>query len=301
MNDSDRQAHFVAALEGPQVGDILLMRARGPMASLVAWFGDTLYSHVALVGRAGYLIESGPKGIAELSLHDRIDDIARWQFIDASRPLTYDQRPLVETDRIAVLAHALSLRRTPLATNDLFAVGMLAALRDRPIPDSHRPLRWLLREAMAHIAHEGASGMMGSEFVYRCFAENPAQPKGRLAPKIELPTPAPLPLPALDWDVLWRELLPQMRPQRRQALKLTSPEDVRRGFPDEDVSNDLLIKLTAAARTRLGLMSFGNGLLGVGDRGVRNANPRLVRPRDLQESPSQLPLGRLMEASDVDG
>lgn len=265
-----------------RTGDVLLLRGRGPLAALTAWFGDSGFDHVALIGRAGYLIETGPGGVIERPLAERLSDPQLAQ-AHARRPLVA-ARPLQDSDRIAVLAHALSLRRPAFSGDPLAALGRAAALRDRALPDS-APLRAVLREALLHAAGDGAGAMSASEFVYRCFAENPAQPRGRLAPDLTAAAPSALSFPQLDWDELWRQAAPWLRAPRREALGL--PADAA-AMPAPGASGEEFEQALSQARQRLGLMERGNGLLA--QAGPRQPNPKCVRLRDLELSPSLQPL-----------
>lgn len=265
-----------------RTGDVLLLRARGPLAALTAWFGDSRFDHAALVGRAGYLIETGPGGVIERALAERLADP---DLLEAqARRAQVGPRPLQDADRIAVLAHALSLRRPAFAGDPLAALGRAAALRDRVLPDS-APLRAVLREALLHAAGDNAGAMSAGEFVYRCLAENPAQPRGRLAPTLPAAAPPAQAFPELDWDALWRQVLPWLRAPRREALGALA--DASTAAAGLDADGDELEQAQAQARQRLGLMERGNALLALS--GPCQPNPKCVRLRDLEQSPS-LPL-----------
>ncbi|MGO1068234.1 hypothetical protein [Lysobacter sp. CA199] len=272
-----------------RTGDLLLMRARGSLAALTAWFGESAYSHVAVLGRAGYLIEVAVGGVVERALSQRLDDPSLTA-VDARRALN-GTAGLQDNDRIAVLAHALSLRRPVFAGDALAALGRAAALRDRSLPASPQ-LRAVLSEALVHAAAQPLGAMSASEFVYRCFAENPAQPRGRLAPSLPIAAPSSQPFPSLDWEELWREIAPWLRPPRREALRLDE-----HGQPGsaQEVGEDEFAEVLALTRQRLGLMERGNAFLATA--GPRWPNPKCVRLRDLEASPSFAPLGALLGAA----
>lgn len=277
------------AAPAPRTGDVLLLRGRGPLAALTAWFGESRYDHVALIGRAGYLIETGPGGVIEIALTERLSDP---QLLEAQlrRPLVA-ARPLQDADRIAVLAHALSLRRPTFSGDPLAALGRAAALRDRELPDSAE-LRAVLREALLHAAGDAAGAMSASEFVYRCFAENPAQPRGRLAPSLPAAAPPALAFPQLDWDALWLQIAPWLRAPRREALGVSAGEGGRPAAGAQASAEELENALTQA-RQRQGLMERGNALLALA--GPRLPNPKCVRLRELELSPSLSPSTTLLQ------
>lgn len=264
-----------------RTGDLLLMRSRSELASLSAWFGDSDYDHVALVGRAGCVIDFGAGGVVEPALDECLaaaDPIA----VDVRRPLSGQGEDLQDNDRIAVLAHALSLRRPNYAGDPLRALGVLAAVRERELPPQ-AALRRVLYEALQRVARAGADAMTASEFVYRCFAENPVQPPGRLAPQLTPMAARAAPFPQVDWPALWLQIAPWL-PEERRLLPSFDSDDIDDG--------DFYMALTAA-RSRLGLISTGAGLLAAGPR---QPNPKWLRLCELERSPSYQPLGRLYPA-----
>lgn len=266
-----------------RTGDLLLLRRRGELAALTAWFGDSDYDHVALIGRAGCVIEFAADGVSEPGLNDYLSapDLLA---IDARRPLAAHGEALQDNDRIAVLAHALSLRRPHFAGDPLRALGVLAAVRGRELPPQP-PLRRVLLEALLRVAQSGADAMTAPEFVYRCFAESPAQPRGRLAPRLLPSSPRALAFPIIDWAGLWTQIAPWL-PESRRAL----PDFAGDAAIDEAAFEQAL----AAARSRLGLLSTGAGLLAAAPRA---ASPKWLRLRELELSPSQVMLGRLFQAA----
>lgn len=267
-----------------RTGDVLLLRRRGELAALTAWFGDSDYDHVALVGRAGCVIEFAADGISEPRLHEYLSapDLLA---IDVRRPLAAHGEDLHDNDRIAVLAHALSLRRPQFAGDPLRALGVLAAVRGRELPPQP-PLRRVLHEALLRVAQSGAEAMTAPEFVYRCFAESPVQPRGRLAPRLLPSSPRALGFPSIDWAALWRQIAPWLPEARRDLPDFEG---------DAPVDAAMLEQALVAARSRLGLLSTGAGLLAAAPRA---ASPKWLRLRELELSPSQQPLGRLFRAAE---
>lgn len=267
-----------------RTGDVLLMRRRGALAALTAWFGDSDYDHVALIGRAGCVLEFAADGVSEpaLSAYLGAPDLL---LADARRPLAAHGEALQDNDRIAVLAHALSLRRPQYAGDPLRALGVLAAVRERALPPQP-PLRRVLLEALSRVSRGGAEAMTAPEFVYRCFAESPVQPRGRLAPRLLPSTPRSLGFPTIDWTALWAQIAPWLPPERREL-----PDFEAAGSADEAAFERAL----AAARSHLGLLSTGAGLLAAAPRA---ASPKWLRLRELELSPSHETLGRVFQAVD---
>lgn len=271
----------VVAAAQLRTGDLLLIRRRGDLAALTAWFGDSDYDHVALIGRAGCVLEFAADGVSEPGLNEylRAPDLL---VVDARRPLAGQGEVLQDNDRIAVLAHALSLRRPHFAGDPLRALGVLAALRERELPPQP-PLRRVLREALLRVANSGAEAMTASEFVYRCFAESPVQPRGRLAPQLLPSSPRALAFPAIEWAALWSQIAPWLPEERREVPDFEG---------DAPIDAAALEQALIAARSRLGLLARGAGLLAAAPRA---ASPKWLRLRELELSPSQQPLGRLFQ------
>ncbi|WP_408950301.1 hypothetical protein [Lysobacter sp. Hz 25] len=282
MNPPDGASPATVSAAQLRTGDLLLMRSRNELATLTTWFGDSDYDHVLLVGRAGCVIDFGAGGVVEPALDERLgaaDVVA----VDVRRPLSGQGEDLQDNDRIAVLAHALSLRRPNYAGDPLRALGVLAAVRERELPPLPA-LRRVLYEALQRVARAGADAMTASEFVYRCFAENPVQPPGRLAPQLTPMAARAAPFPQIDWPALWLQIAPWLPEERRLLPSFDGDAGVDDG--------DFYIAATAA-RSRLGLISTGAGLLAAGPR---QPNPKWLRLCELERSPSYEPLGRLYPA-----
>ncbi|QCW25837.1 hypothetical protein FE772_09355 [Lysobacter enzymogenes] len=148
----------------------------------------------------------------------------------------------------------------------------------------------MLCEALLHAAGDNAGAMSASEFVYRCLAENLAQPRARLTPLLPAASPPALAFPELDWEALWRQVAPWLRAPRREALGMDAGGAIAAGLA---AGPEQLEHAQALARQRLGLMERGNALLA--HAGPRQPNPKCVRLRELEQSPSLQPLATLRE------
>jgi hypothetical protein len=285
-----------------KVGDLLLMRSRGELSSLIAWFGDSPYSHAAMVARDGLLVEAASAGVRELPLSQRLGDAAHVLMVDAYRANASDGGPLREPDRAAVMEHARSLLGTAFAMDDLVTIGILVALRDKPV--SYPPLlRWVIHRAIDRAMGSDPGKMVCSEFIYRCFDECDVSPRGSLARRIVFSRPSGAAFPHVDVPALIKEVMPLLKPSHANlhANLLAAKEDASLLESVPEVDEHTLEQSRQALRLRLGISSPKQGLLkGTGEPGsvIAHPNPRLVRPRDLQESPSNLRLGRLMQAPD---
>lgn len=289
-----------------QVGDLLLMLGKSQLSKLIAWFGDSRYSHVSLVSVDGLLIEGIRPAVKESPLADRLAADGPVVFVDAYRSLAADGGALDADDRAAVLRHARSMIGTTFAQDDLVTIGLLVALRGKP---RHLPvwLRWLIREATEHAIRADSDKMLCSEFAYRAFADADTVPARRLARPIVPGEPSDLPFPDVDYAKLQEEVREMLKPKHKvleqgvvgaEAVMESAPVwDTVDALELDDATLDVSI---AALRTRMGLESSHmenanvvDGLFGAGLPALGPPNPKLVRPRDLADSPASRYLGRL--------
>lgn len=314
--------HVAAGLADLEVGDVLLMLGHGPLSQLIAWCGDSIYSHAALAADGGDLIEAAAEGVRRYPLAQRIVDADNYYFIDAFRPLAKDGSPLDEADRACVLAHAQSLLGVPYPLDQLATLGVILAVRGKW--PQHWLARIVVREALDHLIGDDPSHMVCSEVVYRSFAECDAQPPGRLAPLIVLEARGTEPFPPIDWQALWDEVWPLLHPPRQAALGAVSGQvaavsarynAVGDAEPAQDAASAMIVSdaeiaaKVAQARAGLGIAdvvlpktaSDDGTVLREAARDatptpIAHPNPKLVTPLDLASTPSHTVLGRLMQA-----
>ena len=293
-----------------QVGDVLLMLGEGPLSQLIAWCGDSIYSHAALVADGGDLIEASASGVRRYPLVQRLADEVNYHYIDAFRPLAHDGSVLDDGDRALVLAHAQSLLGIPYPLDMLATLGVVLAVRGKLPGDP--AVRLVIREALDHVIRNDPTHMVCSEVVYRSFAECAADPRGRLAPRIVLEPRGTAPFPDIDWKALWDEVWPLLRPERQRALRAAAPQTAARaGAPpsaivapvgaadNATIEDDALQAELALARQALGVATMpplARAARGVGgQQPIPDPNPKLVTPLDLAATPSHTALGRLMQ------
>ena len=286
-------------------GDVLLMLGEGPLSQLIAWCGDSIYSHAAMVLDATELVEASGAGVRRYPLAQRFADTANYHYIDAFRPLDGACGAIGEPDMALVLDHARSLLGVPYPVDLLALLGVVLAVRGKVPGDPW--LRLVVREALDHVVANDPSRMVCSEAVYRCFAECAAQPAARLAPRIVLEPRGTEPFPHIDLKALWEEVWPLIRPQRQGQLQAAAP--ALRAFAVQDaappppmaVPDDELQRGLARARAALGMEAQRVAMAAPAAAGaagdppvVPHPNPKLVTPLDLAATPSHRVLGRIM-------
>lgn len=315
MSSVNSSLPFVAGgLEKLLPGDVLLMLGHGEISKLIAWCGDSIYSHAAIVADNGDLIEAAAAGVRRYPLAKRFADTKEYFFIDGFRPLAQDGSSLSDADRAAVLQHAQSLLGVPYPLDALATLGVLVSVRQKW--PQHWLARLVVREALDHLVKDDPSHMMCSEVVYRSLAECKVVPQGRLAPRIVLAQPTHEPFPHVDWKALWDEVWPLLHPSRQAALAETSAHirtqqaaqlAATAATAAPTVSDEELASRAHEARVKLGLepatTANDDGTIlheAAAERDpaipVPNPNPKLVTPLDLAVTPSHTVIGRLMEA-----
>jgi hypothetical protein len=278
-------------------GDVLLMLGRSEISKLIAWCDDSLYSHVGLVLDADTLIEAATSGVRLASVRERIAARERFRYIDAYRPRDRGGRELSEHQLAALRRRAAHYEGKPYAKDALLELGVVVAVRGK-LPQ-HPLARWLVRVALDHVVDEQADGVVCSELVYRCFAEADTAPEQRIAPRVVIEAPQPVPFPKVDWIAFLEEVRAIYKPR---ALRGLAAGALEAGVPDtvEQVpapSDAALADALAAARAALGVSPAATSEAAFASRPIEvdNPNPRTVMPLDLENSPSLLPCGRLLD------
>lgn len=291
-----------------RAGDVVLMLGQGELSKLLAWNGDSLYSHGFLVYDAQTLVEAATAGVRVLPLAERARDRDEVVYADAYRPLTRGGSEFDPAQQAAVHAIATAYRGKPYALDILAQLAVVVALRNK-LP-AHWLARLVIREAVDHLVKQDPSHVVCTELVYRCLDEADIQPPHALSPRIMLEAPNHPPLPEIDWWALYRECRQILRPH---ALT-TAPAAMQAGpdLPDPSSAPDTerLMGDLAALRDRLTAghlpLSSANAAmdavspdphgLEIGRAtGVEipRPNPKTIIPLDLEVSPSLRRLGRL--------
>lgn len=255
-------------------GDVLLHMGAGELSKLIAWVGDSAYSHAAMVIPGGQLLEAAASGVRHAGLAERTRMLANFHYIDVFRPLR--PTPQDATALAALIAAGDAYLGRPYPMTSLLTLGIICAVRNKVPGDA--TLHAALRMALDLVVKNDASQVVCSELVYRAFDEAATRPPHGLRLPLASTPAAPTPLPRIDVVALMTECLDDYRRSRgNAALAATAAEDTR------DV-DDLL----ARARAHLGVDSVTAG------SGPGYApNPKTVLPADLEYSPGLRKTGRL--------
>ena len=254
-------------------GDVLLMRGIGPVSDLIAWFGDSTYSHAAVMVDGASFVEAAAPVSRRVRLADRLAQGAYYDFIDVLRPTRGNGEPLDAATRTAIADGAVACLDVPYPLDALLQMAVFATLRNR-IPADAR-VRWLLRTLVEGLIADDPSHMVCSELVYRAFLAADLPPALVVSARLDLP------FPTIDVAELLREWR-DASGRTHAALAAASPDTPMHA--SEAALRDVFARLRAtrtAAAAALGMPP------------VLRPSPRDVLPVDLETSPQLRRLGRL--------
>jgi hypothetical protein len=258
-------------------GDVLLHMGTGELSKLIAWVGDGLYSHAAMVFGGGQLIEAAASGVRHAGLAERTRMIANFHYIDVFRPLRPQAWDTQETSALLAAIDAYLGRPYPMTS--LLSLGIACAVRNK-IPAAPE-LRQSLRMALDLVIENDPRQVVCSELVYRGFDEAVTTPAHALRLQVVMQPVGRTPLPTIDLDALLAECLDDYQrslPKTKAALTLAAAPT-----SDADIAGRL-----KQARVKIGL---GGPL--TSSANDYTPNPKTVLPADLQFSPGLKQLGRL--------
>jgi len=290
-----------------EAGDVLLHMGCGELSRLIAWVGDSAYSHAAVVVDDTQLIEAAASGVRMATLAQRITMKENFHYIDVFRPSRLqqpDRDTMLGDLRMALMPY---LGR-PYPMTSLFMLGIVCAVRNK-IPGS-RDLRRVVRMALDLVVDNDPTRVVCSELVYRGFAEAPTSPAHALRLPVITRSRQHTPLPDIDLLALAHETLEDLRRADRspslasEIALLASPmhgmhELTAAAVEDASEDEDLALRLLQA-RTRLGItMPRQASLVAAGALALPEPtpNPKTVLPADLEFSPGLVKIGRLALAS----
>jgi hypothetical protein len=259
-------------------GDVLLMKGISAISDLIAWFGDSTYSHAALMVDGGAFVEAAPPVSRRVALSARLQQGAHYEFIDVYRPTQASGQPLqpVQRDALAKAGGALVGVGYPL--DDMLQMGVFAGLRNRLPADAW--LRWLLLQVLNELVTQNPKHMMCSELVYYGMRE------ATLAPALIVSAQMDLPMPSIDVAQLIKEWLATRGKSVAAAVTAGTVTEV------SDAQLQAMFEALQSQRTEAEpARALAAPALGMPP--VLNANPKNVLPVDLETSPQLRRVGRL--------
>ena len=276
----------------PKAGDILLMMSTDELSKLIAWFGDSQYSHSALMVSEGLLMESIAAGITETKLADLKRPDFNIKYVDVYRSLDREGNFFTVSQQLAILTSARQFMGIPFEFGKLVQIGVLAAVRQK-IP-ANPIIRRLLRLAFDHVLANSEKAMTCSQFVYNSLLRADVAPSASVTPRIIHSGPSGLPFPDdIDWHELLREIK-ALLPEHQQIENSFWLNNEINSNEISVLSDASLLQKAAQIRAALGFTEadeIRNATHGVGDI-IDTPNPKLVTPGDLFATPDHIAQGR---------
>ncbi len=262
-------------------GDLGLTLGRSEISKLVAWVGDSLYSHAFLVLDQNELIEAAPGGVRIVSIAQRMREQSLVLF-DVYRPSNGDGFGYSETEVSAIRSKARSFLRRGYPLNLLVLLGMMSAWRNwYPNNDT---VRWILRIAMDALIRDDPNEMVCSELIFRTLREADVQPRAFLEPCILNPVRTHAAMPPINFLALVREI-EQLFPKET----IESQTAAYAAFQNrETVTEAELQERAAQIRAKYAIDTPKSGAFI-----IPNPNPKAIFPADLERSPSLRFIGRM--------
>lgn len=297
-----------------QAGDVLLSLGHGELSRLLAWNGDSDYSHGALAVGDGDLAEAATTGSRRMA----IDDPRRWGemvYTDVYRPICAAGERREPRDIDAVVAAGLEMLGRPYPIDFLKQLAIIVTVRQH-VPH-HAIGRLLVRVALDHLANDESQHLTCTELVFRAFDEAQVQPVRALSPVVKVIPFAEKPRPSVDWLALWKEVEPLLAASKTPAngkrggatpLPATPQSDVSALLASGEIPRDDHPAITDAAIAKALAAARARHLRAVPPprapdakalrRDLRldivpNPNPKTVIPVDFQTSPSYRRMGRI--------
>ena len=281
----------MSAIE-PKVGDVLLMMSTDELSKLIAWFGDSQYSHSALMVSEGVLMESIAAGITETKLADLKQPDFNIKYVDVYRSLDREGNFFSDSQQLAILASARQFMGIPFEFGKLVQIGVLSAVRQK-IP-ANPIARRLLRLAFDHVLANSDKAMTCSQFVYSSLLRADVAPSASVTPRVIHSGPSGLPFPDdIDWHELVREIK-ELLPEHEQIENSLWLINEIQSDEISALSDAALLQQAAEVRLALGLTATDEIRIAshlIGDI-IDNPNPKLVTPGDLFATPDHIPQGR---------
>ena len=255
-----------------RAGDVLLMKGIGQVSDLIAWFGDSIFSHAAIMVSDTHFVEAAAPTSREVAISDRLQQGDYYDFVEAYRPCDSQGMPLDDKQRQAISAAAQHYLDVAYPMDALLQLALFASLRNR-IPADDR-LRWLLREIIDHIMSFDPKHMVCSELVYA------AMDKAKVPPCVIIGAQLDQPFPHIDVVELIKEWLEDTK---RTSQTGTLASDTKQSVDEADLKHSF-------ERLRQHRATPARAMTPIP---VPSPNPADVMPVDLETSPQLRRLGRL--------
>jgi hypothetical protein len=266
---------------GLRAGDVLLMKGIGQVSNLIAWFGDSIYSHAAIMVDGAQFVEAALPQSRLVKLADRLKQVDHYDFITAYRPTQRSGQALTDTQRQALDAAANAQLGVAYPLDALLQMAVFAGLRNR-VP-ANAMLRWLLREILDHVLKFDPKHMVCSELVFKAMQD------AKQAPALIVSAQLDLPLPKIDIAALIKEWLDARG-------ETTAARAAPAAAAQEADEASLQQRFDALRQARIGgapRAALAGEAPALGMPPVIDPNPRNVLPVDLETSPQLRLLGRL--------
>jgi hypothetical protein len=279
-----------------RAGDVLLMKGVGPVSDLVAWFGDSIYSHAAILVDSSTLVEAALPTSRKVPLATRLAEGDHYDFLDVYRPTRSDGTPLQAPDLEALGKAAESLLGLGYPLDGLLQLAVVAAVRNK-LPTDWR-IRFLLRVLVDFLIEDNPHEAVCSELVYRSFLVASEKTPAPVTPCLIPTGTLDLPFPKIDWMELlkeWEEA--QKRRPQLPALPESLWASLTAAAPAfeietlEDQLQELRRRRSGTAEVELERKKAPEAVAGIPV--ISQPNPRDVLPVDLETSPNLRRLGRL--------
>lgn len=286
-------------------GDVLLHMGCSELSRLIAWVGDSHYSHAAVVFDEDRLIEAAAGGVRHASLAERAGMVDDFRYIDVFRPTRLQQPDgsvMLDLLRNALVPYVGSTY--PMTS--LFVLGVACAARNT-IPGD-RDLHRVIGMALDLVIDHSPSNVACGELVYRGFDEAATTPPHGLRLPLSTCARQHAPMPDIDLLALAHECLDDLRRAGRkpsiasEIALLASPMFGMRDVADAAIADSpkdaTLERRLQQVREHLG-MTMPAPMSSAG-RVIAEFNPlhhpKAVLPADLEFSRGLLKIGRLAMA-----
>lgn len=261
-------------------GDVLQHMGRSDLSTLIAWVGDSQYSHSAIVTGADEFVEAATAGVVSVALQQRIAATPSFHYIDVYRPQRPDADDAHGQDK--VIAALQPYLGSPYPMTSLLMLGLVCTVRNK-VPVDPR-MREVVRMALDLVIARDTGQVVCSELVYRAFDQADTDPANDLRLPLVTPPRSDAPFPDVDIPRLLRECLGDAALARPDMVAASAP--LLAGAVDTSAAD--LDERLATARAAVGLNGDKGPLTSDG-----SPNPRLVLPGDLEFSPGLQLVGRL--------